>query len=417
MSSKRTATSDLNHDNWNEEQDAEDAGEFRKANDDELQRRVRKVAKRRVSPGDSDAPPNANPFSSFGGFGSLSSTATGSGFGFLAKLSSATPSLPKTNGISSDSTTTKPDEIQMDYLSKIRSLNEAFLGFVKLHIEKNPLCDLTPTIKDYEKHFKEIEENKTKQRSEADKPKESAPKPPAPAISSSFSFGVPTAPVSSTSTSSGSSTSVFTNFKFGADAQKTTQSPPKPSQEISFGISSQPSAMGSTFSFGLKNPLAASTPFSGALGATSTPFSFGNTVPTPVEDAAKETEEDEEPPKNDFVPVVEDDSLYSKRCKVFVKGANNEFADRGVGTLFIKKVEESDKIQMIVRADTNMGNILFNIVIADGLPTSRLGKNNVMVVCVPTPDAKPPPTSCLLRVKTAEDADELLATIGKYKKN
>ena len=70
---------------------------------------------------------------------------------------------------------------------------------------------------------------------------------------------------------------------------------------------------------------------------------------------------------------------------------------------------------MIVRADTNLGNILLNIMIVEGLPTSRLGKNNVMVVCIPTPDAKPPPTSVLLRVKTGEEADELLATINKYK--
>jgi nuclear pore complex protein Nup50 len=97
-----------------------------------------------------------------------------------------------------------------------------------------------------------------------------------------------------------------------------------------------------------------------------------------------------------------------------VKGAS-DYSDRGVGTLFIKKVEDS-KIQMIVRADTNLGNIIFNIVLAEGLPCSRMGKNNVMIVCVPTPDAKPPPTSVLLRVKTGEEADELLAKINELKK-
>jgi nuclear pore complex protein Nup50 len=165
----------------------------------------------------------------------------------------------------------------------------------------------------------------------------------------------------------------------------------------------------------LNNPLSStsSTSLFGGLTSTSTPFSFGSVVPPPKA-AATEEDTEEEPPKNEFVPVVEDDSLYSKRCKVFVKGGV-DFTDRGVGTLFIKKIGES-KIQMIVRADTNLGNILLNIVIVEGLPVSRMGKNNVMIVCIPTPDAKPPPTSVLLRVKTGEEADELLNTINKYKK-
>lgn len=45
------------------------------------------------------------------------------------------------------------------------------------------------------------------------------------------------------------------------------------------------------------------------------------------------------------------------------------------------------------------------------MPCSRLGKNNVMVVCVPNPpvDDKNPssPIPLLIRVKTADDADEL----------
>jgi nuclear pore complex protein Nup50 len=44
-----------------------------------------------------------------------------------------------------------------------------------------------------------------------------------------------------------------------------------------------------------------------------------------------------------------------------------------------------------------------------------MGKNNVMIVCVPTPDEKPPPTSVLIRVKTGEEADDLLNAINKQK--
>lgn len=57
------------------------------------------------------------------------------------------------------------------------------------------------------------------------------------------------------------------------------------------------------------------------------------------------------------------------------------------------------------------GNILLNIIVQASMPCSRLGKNNVMVVCVPNPpiDDKNPtsPVPLLIRVKTAEDADEL----------
>jgi NUP50 (Nucleoporin 50 kDa) len=51
MSSKRVATSDLNHDNWNEEEEPEAPGVFKKASDTELQRRVIISAKRRIATG------------------------------------------------------------------------------------------------------------------------------------------------------------------------------------------------------------------------------------------------------------------------------------------------------------------------------------------------------------------------------
>jgi nuclear pore complex protein Nup50 len=55
------------------------------------------------------------------------------------------------------------------------------------------------------------------------------------------------------------------------------------------------------------------------------------------------------------------------------------------------------------------------------MPTQRQGKNNVFLVCVPNPPINPKdegsttPVPMLLRVKTAEDADELLAKIEEMK--
>lgn len=63
------------------------------------------------------------------------------------------------------------------------------------------------------------------------------------------------------------------------------------------------------------------------------------------------------------------------------------------------------------RLSSSSGNILLNIIVQSSMPFSRLGKNNVMVVCVPNPpvDDKNPssPVPLLIRVKTADDADEL----------
>lgn len=49
MASKRTATSDLNHENWNKEEKKEDAGTFVKASEEVLEKRVIKTAKRRIA--------------------------------------------------------------------------------------------------------------------------------------------------------------------------------------------------------------------------------------------------------------------------------------------------------------------------------------------------------------------------------
>ena len=35
--------------------------------------------------------------------------------------------------------------------------------------------------------------------------------------------------------------------------------------------------------------------------------------------------------------------------------------------------------QVVVRAGTSLGNILLNVLISEGIPVERVGKNNVMV--------------------------------------
>ncbi|KAH8284711.1 hypothetical protein KR018_012039 [Drosophila ironensis] len=196
----------------------------------------------------------------------------------------------------------------------------------------------------------------------------------------------------------------------------TVTSPPK-TNGFNFSLKSDDKPSGSLFSgFGKASDgagdLKATTGFVFTPG--STPFSFGNIKPPPpsaTPAAGEDGDEADEPPKVEFKQVVEDDAVFSKRCKVFIK-KDKDFCDRGVGTLYLKPVKDSEKTQMLVRADTNLGNILVNLILSEGIPCQRMGKNNVMLVCVPTPEEQA--TSLLIRVKTGEEADEVLEQIKKH---
>ncbi|KAJ8249581.1 hypothetical protein COCON_G00227970 [Conger conger] len=236
-----------------------------------------------------------------------------------------------------------------EYSRQLTALNCSVRDWIVKHVNDNPLCDLNPIFHDYERHLASIERN----------------------------FGQ----------------------KVDSSVLGTLGAPGAP---LSFSFSSQSSG-GALF---------------GGQGPTATPaatFSFGGAKAQAASSQQAEDqnggaeEESEEPPKPVVTEVKEDDAFYSKKCKLFYK-KENEFKEKGVGTLHLKQVSEG-KTQLLVRADTNLGNILLNIVVPAAMPCSRMGKNNVMVVCVPNPpvDDKNPGAAVplLIRVKTPEDADDL----------
>lgn len=326
----------------------------------------------------------------------------------------------------------KTDEKKMNYYSKLKGLNESVSDWIKKHVEETPLCILSPIFKDYEKHLKEIQEEfhgtgeETQIKINDNKPVEAKPIPSTNATKST------------TNTLSTSGVSVFaaSNSKlpmFGSQ-NTTVFTTEKPSSECSFGIKTSNSTTTTTsggFSFGINTGSSTTTtsaPFSFTTSTTSNngaapfsfgigkPFSFSSNIQTKSDEKKEENkdQEDDEPPKVEFTPVVEENSVFDKKCKVFIKKDGN-FVDKGVGTLYIKKIEECGKHQLLVRANTNLGTVALNMILSSSIPTQRLGKNNVMLVCIPTPDHKPPPTTVLIRVKTSEEADELLETLNKYK--
>uniref|UniRef100_A0A8C2HF22 Nuclear pore complex protein Nup50 n=2 Tax=Cyprinus carpio TaxID=7962 RepID=A0A8C2HF22_CYPCA len=403
---KRIAEKELTDRNWDQEDEGEEAGMFSIASEDVMKNRAIKKARRRNAGAEGES---GGSFKAFKGFSLTSATGTtsfsgfgnGAGFkplssltngsvasvapsfaGFNVPTSAKTNSGPLTFNSSNPSKPTDGDVTSngsapssKEYNRQLTALNCSVRDWITKHVNDNPLCDLNPIFRDYERHLASIEKKygscapetpqlfsfKDKDAAEADKPAAAAP----PGVS--FNFG-----------------QKVDSSVLGALASSGAPS-------FSFSSSSGVSVFGTAVS-------SVSPAVSSSLNAASN-----------SQTADENGEESEEPPVPVVKEIKEKDAFYSKKCKLFYK-KDGEFKEKGVGTLHLKMVAES-KLQLLVRADTNLGNILLNIMVPSSMPCSRTGKNNVMVVCVPNPpvDDKNPstPVPLLIRVKTAEDADEL----------
>ncbi|XP_063784970.1 nuclear pore complex protein Nup50 isoform X2 [Pseudophryne corroboree] len=426
---KRVADKELTDRNWDQEEEAEDAGTFSLASQDVLKSREIKKAKRRNLGSESET---GGAFKGFKGlFGLPSGAAAESGVkpahgftngnGSTSLFSSSKPAVeikPSfgslfTNGPSSvtDGTSsaasfngerpssTSSFSSKNDYNKQLTALNCSVRDWIVKHVNTNPLCDLSPIFRDYEKHLVSIEQKyggSTDSGSESDNSKTTPTIP---------TFGSPKLEAKPA-------------FHFTIKESKSEQTgqptPEKTAPPASiFSFSSKSDTFGSGKAAGFSFTAGAVSLF----GKDSNKGSTGAPSPSLQADSSSKNEdsavtgggedEEEELPKVITQTVTEEDAFYSKKCKLFYK-KDNEFKERGVGTLHLKPVGDQ-KTQLLIRADTNLGNIWVNIVISSLMPCSRTGKNNVMIVCVPNPsiDEKEPPVTMLIRVKTSEDADEL----------
>lgn len=480
---KRRAATELNRDNWDQEDPSEDPGTFQRVADDELKNRVIRKAKRTLNKESSE--PGFSPFAAFSGFSK--STGKSNPFNFLKNNASGEGNSPlnssfnrnakKENGNSKNaeaesrkkmkannelaSQDEKSSKLVIDrkhdgdsnmssksksirgieYYRQLQSLNESVMKWMQLHLSRNACCDFTPVFQDYKKHLDTL--NFTY-------PVEGKSSATASVFHSSASTEDNSKPKSTISTANhgfkfDDNINQDDNLKkddetdYGAHFKSNTTN----TSTFSFGISKTPTATSSNssrpttslreelapekkpfqFSFGLKNPLIKSTDDSSA----SKTFSFASAKSADSESTGTE-EAEYVPPKNDFIAVKEEDAIYSKRCKLFYK-KDDSYVERGIGTLHLKPID--GKTQLLIRADTNLGNILLNIILSDSLPMSRTGKNNVLLVCVPNPPLVPKKDSketkdsdeadtkeaipLLIRVKTSEDADGLLEILNKHK--
>ena len=320
-------------------------------------------------------------------FGKTKATYSGTGFGNSENNSNSNNSQPPedsnsgcSSGAASPARGSPPPS--RDFLAHLKALNLQVAGWINQHLEQNPLVLLTPVFKDYEKHLAEITE-KHKSDEEPKKPEAKA------AAATSFSQGssssassLPTAVASPFSAVKPAVTSDSPkSSSFGAFAPASTEKPTTTAAPFSFGLSSTstPSSLPAFGSFATASPAASG--FSFGLGSSAT-----TTAPAPAPAGGEEVDEDA-PPVVEVKQVAEDDAKYSKKCKLFYK-KDGSYVEKGVGMLYLKTVE-GEKTQLLVRADTNLGNVLLNILLSSHIPTTRVGKNNVMLVCVPNPPVDP----------------------------
>ncbi|XP_069576697.1 nuclear pore complex protein Nup50 isoform X1 [Brachyistius frenatus] len=437
---KRIADKELTDRNWDQEEEGEEAGTFSVASEDVLKNRAIKRAKRRntgaegevsgafkgfkgfsmtaASGGGASTPTAFSGFGNGGGFkglGGLTNGNSGTAFsGFSSPpgstaaagltfngLTSARPAADitakQTNGSAPGAAPSSSGN--KEYSRQLTALNCSVRDWITKHVNDNPLCDLNPIFRDYERHLASIERQYGSAAAGGSEDKKQAAAPPPPSSSSSSSsapnsalFSFSKSDESSREKSAATPAGVTFNFGQKVDGSVLSALGSKGPPSFSFSSSSSSSPSGQTSLFGAAAPQ----------------LSF-----TKAEDAqpadVNGDEETEEPPKPDVKEVKEDDAFYSKKCKMFYK-KEAEFKEKGVGTLHLKETDEG-KTQMIIRADTNLGNILLNVLVNSSMPCSRLGKNNVMVVCVPNPPVDDKnassPVPFLIRVKTSEDADEL----------
>ncbi|KAL7882776.1 hypothetical protein SRHO_G00004340 [Serrasalmus rhombeus] len=479
---KRIAEKELTDRNWDQEDEGEEAGTFSIASDDVMKNRAIKKAKRRNLGAEGES---AGAFKGFKGFSLASSaggafTGFGNGAGFKpltgltnGSTSSVAPSFggfnsPATskanpgslsfngpasskpadsgditsNGstpslaVSSGGSGSSSNSSSKEYNRQLTALNCSVRDWITKHVNDNPLCDLNPIFRDYERHLASIEKKYGSCSAAADT---GAKQETAGEVQKGLQASSSATATLSFSSSSSSSSSVtpaaasvstapalfsFTKDKDSAAPEKSSApaSAPVPAGvTFNFGQKLDSSVLGSLASggasgFSFSSSSSSTSLFGGAAstGSSAATFSFtaAKTEAASNSQAADENgadEESDEPPVPVVKEIKEKDAFYSKKCKLFYK-KESEFKEKGVGTLHLKMVLEN-KLQLLVRADTNLGNILLNIMVPSSMPCSRTGKNNVMVVCVPNPavDDKNPttPVPMLIRVKTAEDADEL----------
>ncbi|KAG2469032.1 NUP50 protein, partial [Polypterus senegalus] len=349
----------------------------------------------------------------------------------------------KSNGVTQSSSVPNSSQnkttINQEYNKQLAALNRCVRDWITKHVNDNPLCDLSPIFKDYEKHLASIEQKYGSNFDNTESNTSTRQSELAAAQVPVFSKAQE-APASTLFSASDQKEGVTSNIKAVAPTVSTANVTFQFGKKVDNAVLGTLPASKLASSFTFTTQCNTMTLF----GSQATPSpSSASVVPVPKVDSdngssekgekSEDDEKAEEAEKHVFNEVKEEDAFYSQKyanitlyfflmlsmCKLFYK-KDNEFKEKGIGTLHLKAIADK-KNQLLVRADTNLGNILLNIMLHSSIPCTRAGKNNVMIVCVPNPplDEKTPasPVPMLIRVKTSEDADELHKIITEKKES
>ncbi|XP_031238540.1 nuclear pore complex protein Nup50-like [Mastomys coucha] len=283
------------------------------------------------------------------------------------------------------------------YHRQLTGLNYSVRDWIVKHVNANPFCDLTPVFKQYEKYLAAIEkqlhsscgclsENELNRGLVGTQP-------------SSLTVATELQPELVTSEK--------TEFMC---EKKTDPAQGATSTSCNFGKNTETPVWGSLNS-GPMYRVSSATRSPNLSGKSTTQKKPGSAkaLESPPRGSSDECKGKRDgPPKAPLVEEKEESAFYCKKCKLFYK-KDNEFKEKGVGTLYLKSTA-NQKTRLLVQ-DTKLGNMILNILIPPDMPCTRMGKNNVLIVCVPNPpiDKKNATikVSMLIRVKTSKDADEL----------
>ncbi|XP_027710146.1 nuclear pore complex protein Nup50 isoform X2 [Vombatus ursinus] len=435
---KRNAEKELTDRNWDQEDEVEEVGTFSVASQEVLRSRAIKKARRRSVTSESESggafkgfkglvvPPGGGglfgngtsirPLDGLSNGGSASSAPTRAPAKAAAekkvtfgRVTANGPMFPTGADKKAASTKTNGDSQQPSssgrgastYHRQLAALNCSVRDWIAKHVDTNPLCDLTPIFKDYEKYLLSIEQlaGSGGGSSDGSAEREAGRQQPrdAPFVFDTNKANTRAEAPAEKKVAPAVGAASATSFHFGQKVDSSLLGP----------LGASPTA---NFSFSLGN----AGIFGRDVAQASSVFSFSKMAENQQDTSAAqskgaEEDESEEPPKAVVTEVKEEDAFYSKKCKLFYK-KDNEFKEKGVGTLHLKPAA-NQKTQLLVRADTNLGNILLNVLVSPNMPCSRTGKNNVLIICIPNPPISEKnaaiPVTMLIRVKTTEDADEL----------
>ncbi|KAH0505874.1 Nuclear pore complex protein Nup50 [Microtus ochrogaster] len=280
------------------------------------------------------------------------------------------------------------------YHRQLTGLNCSVRDWIVKHVDANPFCDLTPVFKQYEKYLVAIEKQL---HSSCGCFSEREP-------NRGWVGTQPSSQDVAAELQAESVTSEKTEFieENKADPYQGA------SASCNFGKNSESLVWGSLSSSPM-NEVSSSTRSSSVTGKGTTqgkPVSAKDSTEQNCSDECKSKRD--EPPKTVLMEGKEEGVFYSKKCRLFYK-KDNEFKEKGVGVLLLKATA-NEKTRLLLQ-DSKSDNTLLNILIPPNMPCTRMGKNNVLIVCVPDPplDKKNATTevTVMIRVKTSKDADEL----------